>query len=139
MKIYNKSAFITGVICSLSIPLLLLNIIPQGVIQWCLSLAITGRYLYIGLSKEAAKDNEKLSNHYKETAQSLYGKYYYLKTNLPLVLLATFFVPALLLRFVFDVYTPVWFAIIFVIALTVAVVYSIGVNSKIREHIRQNK
>ena len=139
MKIYHKNALILGIICSFSIPLLILEVIPSGIFQWIISLAITGRFLYIGLSKEGHQDNQKLSTYYKETAVSLYGKYYFLKTDLPLILLAGFFVPALLLRLIFDIATPVWVAVLFVMILTAAVIYSIDVNRKIKEYIRQNK
>ena len=138
MKIYNKSAFITGVICAGSIPLLLLGVIPSGFIQWALSLVITSRYLYIGLSPDASRDYETVSSRYKETAIALYGRHYYWKTGLPLFLLAGFFLPALVLRYGFEIYTPAWLAVLFNIALTISVFYSIGLNRKIRETIRQN-
>ncbi len=139
MKIYDKRAFAMGLLCAGSIPLLILDIIPSDPLQWVLSLTITGHFLYMGLSKEESEKEQAVGKYFKETAVSLHGKYYFVKTNLPLILLAAFFVPALLLRWIWDIVLPVWVAVVFVMVLTVSVAYSIGINRQIREHIDQRR
>lgn len=135
MKIYNRSAFIGGIICAGAFPLFALGIIEADWWQWMISIAITARLLYIGLSEPGSKQAQKVSEHYKETAVALYGKHYVYKTYLPVVLMAVFFPIALILRFGFDFYLPVWLYVVFVFVLTLSVAYSIGIERSIREHI----
>ena len=137
MKIYNKSAFAFGVFCAFALPLFALGIIAADWWQWGLTIAISCRYLYQGLSKEANKKANTIQQHYKEVSVRLYGKYAYIKVNLPLVLLAFFFSIALFIRFAFDVIIPAEAAAIFCIILTVSVVYSIGLDRTIRATIEK--
>ena len=79
MKIYNKSAFLTGIFCACSLPLFALDILHADWWQWILSIAISAKFLYIGLSESASKHQRVLKENYSETAASLYGNYYLLK------------------------------------------------------------
>lgn len=135
MKIYNKSAFIFGLFCAGGVLFFTLGIISVDWWQWLLTIAISGRYLYIGLSKTANERADVIHQHYNETAIKLYGKYVRIKTNLPIILLVAFFGVALFVRFVFDVVTPVGIAIAFCVLLTISVMYSIGLERNIKNTI----
>lgn len=132
MKIYNKPAFAFGLFCAGGLLIFALGIISVDWWQWVLTIAISGRYLYIGLSKNA----NAIHQHYNETAVKLYGKYALVKTNLPVILVVIFFGIALFIRFVFDIVTPVSIATIFCILLTISVAYSIGLDRTIQNAIK---
>lgn len=136
MKIYNKSAFAFGIFCAGGLVFFALGIIPADWWQWLLMIAISGRYLYIGLSETASENENTIQQHYRETAIRLYGKYALIKTNLPIILLVIFFGVALFIRFVFDIVTPVGIAVVFCILLTISAAYSIGLNQTIQDTIK---
>ena len=136
MKIYNKSAFLFGAFCACALLLFALGIIEVEWWQWVITIAISGRYLYVGLSKTASENANTIHQNYKETATQLYGKYALVKANLPIILLVIFFGVALLIRFVFDIATPVGIAIVFCILLTITVAYSIGLDRNIKNAIK---
>lgn len=135
MRIYNKSAFAAGIFCGCALLLFAFGVIPADGWQWLLTLAVSGRYLYMGLSRTGSENADRVRRHHAETAVRLYGKYARVKTNLPLLLLAGFFGVALFLRAVFDLVTPVPVAILFCMLLTVSVFYSIGLEREIRDTI----
>ena len=135
MKIYNKSAFVTGVFCAGSIFLFALDILHADWWQWLVSIAISIRFLYMGLSEASSERENILNEKYKETAISLYGRFYFIKTNLPWIIIGAFFAVALTLRFVFYIFLPIWIYAIFLIFFTIAVAYSIGINRSIDEYI----
>ncbi len=139
MKIYNKSAFTFGVFCAGALLFFALGVIAVEWWQWAITIAISSRYLYIGLSKTASENTNAIHQHYHETAVKLYGKYALIKANLPVILLAVFFSVALFVRFVFDIITPVSVAIIFCILLTISVLYSIGLERNIKNTIINEK
>lgn len=58
-----------------------------------------------------------------------------MKTNLPYLGMGFFFAAAVLARFAFQVILPIWLWVLFLMFLTVAVAYSIGVNRKITEYL----
>ena len=51
MKIYNKSTFFTGLLCACSLPLFALDILHADWWQWLISITISIKLLYAGLSK----------------------------------------------------------------------------------------
>ncbi len=136
MKIYNKSAFASGLFCAVGLFIFALGIISVDWWQWVLTIAISGRYLYIGLSKTANDNANAIHQYYNETAVKLYGKYAIVKTNLPIILLVLFFGIALFIRFVFDIVTPASIAAIFCILLTISVAYSINLDRTIQNAIK---
>ncbi len=135
MKIYNKSAFVTGVFCACSLPLFALDILHADWWQWLISIAISAKLLYVGLSKAGSERDKILNEKYKETAITLYGRFYFIKTNLPWIILGVFFVIALTIRFVFYIFLSFWIHAMFLIFLTIAVAYSIGIDRSIDEYI----
>lgn len=139
MKIYNKSSFAFGVSCACALLFFALGVIAVEWWQWAITIAISGRYLYIGLSKTAIENTNTIHQHYNATAVKLYGKYALIKINLPIILLAGFFGCALFIRFAFDMITPVSIAAIFCIMLTISVIYSIGLDRNIRNTITNEK
>lgn len=139
MKIYNKSAFMLGVSCAGALLFFALGVIAVEWWQWAITIAISGKYLYIGLSKTSSENANAIHQHYHTTAVKLYGKYALIKTNLPIVFLAGFFGVALFIRFVFDVITPVSIAALFCILLTISVIYSIGLERNIKNTIIDEK
>lgn len=138
MKVYNKGAFLTGVVCAGALLLFAIDVLHADWWQWLISIAITVRLLYIGLTEEGSRQAKKVEDHYAETAASLHGKHHSLKTNLPWILVIVFYPIALFLRFAFEIYLPIWMHVGFVILLTVAAAYSIGIERSIREYIETN-
>ncbi len=136
MRIYNKSAFLFGILCVGGLFLFALDIISVDWWQWVLAIAISCRYLYVGLSKTANKQAAAIRQSYKETAIMLYGKYALVKTNLPIILTVSFFGIALFIRVAFDFITSVGVVTIFCILLTISVVYSISLDRTIQNTIR---
>ena len=67
----------------------------------------------------------------------MYGKHYYLKTNLPLIMMGVFYPIALILRFICQIWLPIWVWVLFTVLLTVAVVYSMGINRDIVQKIEE--
>jgi hypothetical protein len=135
MRIYNRSAFAFGVFCGCALLFFAFDIIQADWWQWLITLAISGRYLYVGLSKTASENANVVRQRHDETAVRLYGKYALVKTNLPIILLAAFFGVALFIRFAFDITTPVSVAVVFCILLTVSVLYSISLERNIKDAI----
>lgn len=135
MKIYNKRAFFAGLFFAGTFLLFVLGIIEAELWQWLLAFGLAARFLHIGLSEIGSRREAAFQRQYPNTAAALHGRYHALKTNLPLLMVAVYFPLALLLRFGFDLYLPVWVHITFVILLTVAAAYSIGVSRSIEEHI----
>ncbi len=136
MKTYNKSAFALGLSCAGGLLLFALGIISVDWWQWVLTIVISCRYLYVGLSKTASDYADAIHRRYNEIAIKLYGKYALIKINLPIILLVAFFSVALFIRFAFDIMTPVGFATAFFILLTVSAAYSIGLDRSIQDTIK---
>ncbi len=139
MKIYNKPMFMFGVFCAGALLFFASGIIAAEWWQWAITIIISGRYLYIGLSRTASENATTIHQYHNETAVKLYGKYALAKTNLPIILLVVFFGVALFIRFVFDIITPVSIAILFCILLTISVIYSIGLEQNIKNTIINEK
>lgn len=135
MKIYNKSAFVTGVFCACSLPLFALDILHADWWQWLISIAISTKLLHVGLSKTGSERDKIIKYKYKETAINLNGRFYYLKTNLPWIIIGAFFTIALTLRLVFYIFIPIWIYVVFLVFLAISVAYSIGIDRGIYEYI----
>lgn len=139
LKIYNTSMLISGVFCAGALLFFASGIIAVEWWQWVITIAISGRYLYTGLSRTTSENVNIIRQHHNETAVKLYGKYALAKTNLPIILFVVFFGVALFIRFVFDIITPVSIAILFCILLTISVIYSIGLEQNIKNTIINEK
>ncbi|WP_125140712.1 hypothetical protein [Clostridium transplantifaecale] len=135
MKIYHKNYFVFGFISLCALPLFALNIIKADWWQWGITLAISAKFLYVGLSKPESEQQSRIEKNYRRVSQELYGKYAVVKTNLPLVILVAFFTITLFIRLVFNIVIPACIVVCFLIVLTVSVFYSIGLDRKIKEHI----
>lgn len=135
MKIYNKSSFVWGVLFLGFFALSALGVLEMKGWPWVITLAFAAKFLYTGLSKGESERQARITEHYGQTARKLFGKYAAVKTNLPWIVAGTFFVIALLVRFVLDVVIPVWALIGFAVVLTLSAFYSIGVNRAITDHI----
>lgn len=135
MKIHDKSSFIWGLVFLSPLPFFILGLLKADWWQWLLSIGLSAKFLYTGLSKSESRRQRIIAENYQSVSRTLFGKYAEIKTNLPWILTAVFFAFGLLLRFVFDVILPVWIVIAFVVLLTISVFYSIGLNDKITEQI----
>jgi heme exporter protein D len=135
MKIYDKGAFAVGVIFACAIPLFVLNVISATWWQWLFTIALSVLFLYLGLSKSASERTGVINKNYKEVSSRVGGKYVEIKRNLPLIILVASLADALILRFAFDVYLPIWMYVVFLIALAIAEVYSFVLNREILKQI----
>lgn len=133
MTVCNKTYLGLGVVFLLALLLFSLGILNADWWQWGLTIAISARYLYLGLSKTGSERQAKREKEYRSVSRKLCGKYAVLKTNLPLVLLAGFFSIALFVRFFLGIVIPVWVAGGFAAVFTVSAFYSIGWNRRIRQ------
>ena len=135
MKIYNKKYFIWGIIFFIPLPLFVFGVIKAELYQWFLSIGLSAKFLFAGLSKQESERQDNIENNYQSVSQKLFGKYAWIKTNLPWFITGGFFTVTLLIRFLFDIVIPAWIAVCFVIVLTISVFYSIGLNREITEYI----
>ena len=135
MKIYNKGSFLAGVLCAFALLLFLLDLVRAEWWQWIIAAAFSVKFLYGGLSKTASARSQFHAQHYQQAARALFGRYRWVKTNLPYLGMGFFFAAAILARFAFQVILPIWLWVLFLMFLTVAVAYSIGVNRKITEYL----
>lgn len=135
MKVYDKSAFLTGIFCACFLPLFALDILHADWWQWILSIAISAKFLHIGLSESASRRQCVLRENYSETAAALHGKYYLVKTNLPWIITVLFLSIAAVLRFLLDIILPPGVWVVFIILLAFSAIYSIGIDRSIEEHI----
>ena len=135
MKIYHKGFFLCGILFLLPLPLFALGVMEADLWQWFLSIGLSAKFLFAGLSKREAQRQSNIENNYQRVSRERFGKYAWMKTNLPWLIAGFFFIAALLIRCLFDVVIPVWVAVCFVIALTISVFYSLGLNRDIVEHI----
>ena len=103
--------------------------------QWAFPAVLAARLLYTGLSEKAGERAHFLRAHYRETAVGLHGKWYPLKTNLPLLFTAVFLTAALLLRLIWQIFLPVGIYVVFVVLLAVSAAYSIGIDRSIIQDI----
>lgn len=139
MKIYNKNCFIFGLVCLCALPLFALEIIKVDWWQWLFTIAISGKYLYIGLSKNESRRQAHIEKNYKSVSHKLLGRYASIKTNLPLVILGVFFAVAIIIRYALDVTIPVGIVVVVLIFTTVAAFYSIGLNRQIAAYIEDEE
>ena len=139
MKIYDKKFFVWGVIFFIPLPLFILGIVKADFWQWFLSIGLSAKFLYAGLSKAESERQNDIRKSYQRVSQELFGKYAGIKTNLPWVITGAFFTVTLLIRFVLDIVIPVWIAVCFVIVLAISVFYSIGLDRKIIECIDKGR
>lgn len=137
MKIYNKSAFGSGLFFFIVFLLLLFRVLPGRTWAYVFSFLLAVRYLYTGLTHSGSAEAERIATRYGDVATELFGKFHAVKTALPLIVVGVFLLFAALLRFVFDIILPVGIWILFLIALTLAAAYSIGIQYKIEEHINE--
>ena len=135
MKLYDRNAFLTGVLALCALLVFAFGILEARPGTWILLLVIAGRAFYVALSKEGNRRNQFLTKHYDAAAEALFGRHHRWKTNLPLVVIAVFFVIALLLRFCTNRIFPIWIALIFVITLLLSTAYSVGLHHQIKEYI----
>ena len=139
MKIYNKKFFIWGIIFFIPLPLFVLGVIEADLLQWFLAVGLSAKFLYAGLSKEESKRQADIRKNYGRVSHQLFGKYAWIKTNLPWIITVAFFTVTLLIRFVLDRIIPVWIVVCFVIALAICVFYSIGLDREITEQIDKER
>ena len=135
MRIYNRRAFALGMFCAFAS--FALGILRADWWQWAAAAALSGRCFYSSLSKEENERTETVRRRYRETAVKLYGRYAWVRLNLPWILLVGFFVPALFIRLAFDLTTPVGAAIGFCVFLTVSVLYSVGADRAVKDAIEK--
>ena len=135
MKIHNKHSFICGLLFLCALPLFALGIIEVDWWQWIVTIAISGKFLYTGLSESENRRQERIANNYQRVSKQLLGRYAAIKVNLPIVILGVFFTAALIARFVFDYIIPIGVVVVVLLAATVALFYTIGVNRQITEYI----
>ena len=138
MKIYSKSNFAAGLIGLAVLVLYAVGVWEAHLGNWAIAIAFTANCLYTGLTKSRSERVKHLAAHYQETAELLHGKHHALKRNLPWILTVGFFAIALVLRFLFEIWLPVWVCVIFVVALAVSGVYSIGLHKQITESIDEH-
>ncbi len=134
MKIYNKSAFIAGILCSLSLPMFAFGIIHADWFQWLMSIAVSAKLLYTGRSQKGSDRDKIIKEKYEETAVALYGRHHKLKTNLPFIITGGLVIAAGL-QLVFNISMPIWVVVMFPVSLTIAATYSIGIERSIAEAI----
>ena len=137
MKIYSKSNFIAGILCLIAVVLNVLNIVEVDWWYLLLSFAFAAKYLYTGLTKAGSDRAKHMDAHYNKTARMLHGKYYEIKANLPLILFGGFLVVGMVLNLL-DIWMPGWFLAVFMMALLVSTVYSIGLHKQITEYIDEH-
>lgn len=135
MKIYSRSNFIAGVICLIAF---VLNVLNQ--VDWwylLISFAFAVKFLYTGLTKAGSQRAKHMDDHYGKTARKLHGKYYPLKKNLPLIVLAGFIGVGLVLK-ALDVWMPGWLIAVFMLALVVSAANSIGLHNQVEDYIDEH-
>ena len=138
MKIYSKSNFVAGLIGLAVLVLYAAGVWEVHMGNWVIAIAFTANCLYTGLTKSRSERMKHLAAHYDETAAALHGKHHALKRNLPWILTLGFFAVALVLRFLFQIWLPVWIYVVFVLGLTVSAFYSIGLHREITEYIDEH-
>lgn len=138
MKIYSKSNVAAGLLCLIAFVLNVLNIIETDWWFLPISIAFAAKFLYTGLTKTGSERAKHMDAHYEKTARMLHGKHHAVKRNLPWILTLGFFTVALMLRFGFEIWLPVWVYVVFVLGLTVAAFYSMGLNREITEYIDEH-
>ena len=136
MKIYNKSSFICGLLFLFALPLFALGIIQVDWWQWIVTIAISGKFLYTGLSESENRRQKRIRDNYQRVSKKLLGRYAAIKVNLPILILGVFFAVALIIRFLFDCIIPVGVVVVVLLAATVALFYTIGLNRQITEYIQ---
>ena len=137
MKIYSKSNFIAGLIGLAVLVLYAVGVWEAHMGNWVIAIAFTANCLHAGLTKTRSDRMKHLAAHYDETARMLHGKYYALKRNLPLLVVAGFIVVGLVLK-VLDIWIPEWFLGVWVVALLAAGVYGWVVLRSITEYIDEH-
>ena len=137
MKIYSKSYFIGGLIGLAVLVLYAVGVWEAHIGNWVIAIAFTARFLYTGLTESGSGRMKHLNTYYEETGRMLHGRYHVLKRNLPLIVLAGFMVVGLVLK-ALDVWMPGWLIVVFVLSLTVAAFYSIGLHREITEYIDEH-
>ena len=137
MKIYSKSNFVAGVLCLIAFVLNVLNILEVDLWYLLISFAFAAKFLYTGLTKAGSDRAKHMDAHYDKTACMLHGKYYELKANLPLILFGGFLAVGMVLKRL-DLWMPGWSLGVFIVALVVSTVYSIGLHKQITEYIDEH-
>ena len=137
MKIYSKSNFVAGVLCLIAFVLNVLNILEVDLWYLLISFAFAAKFLYTGLTKAGSERAKHMDTHYETTARMLHGKHYELKRNLPLILFGGFLAVGMVLKRL-DLWMPGWSFGVFIVALVVSTVYSIGLHKQITEYIDEH-
>lgn len=138
MKIYSKSNFVAGLLGLGTLILFAFDAHDTKGWQWALAAFIVVRCLYTALNESASKQSQRYQSNYEKTAIAMYGKYHAIKTNLPLILVIAVFAVTLVLRFLFDIWLPVWIYVVFILALSVAAIYSIGIQQNIKNYMDEH-
>lgn len=138
MKIYSRSNFIAGLIGLAVLVLYAVGAWEAHMGNWVIAIAFTANCLYTGLTKSRSERMKHLAAHYDETARMLHGRHHALKRNLPWVLTVGCFAVALVLRFLFEIWLPMWVCVIYLVALAVSGAYSIGLHREITEYIDEH-
>ena len=137
MKIYSKSNFIAGLIGLAVLGLYAAGVWEAHMGNWVIAIAFTVSCLYTGLTKSGSGRAKHMDAHYDKTARKLHGKYYSMKKNLPLIVLAGFFAVGMVLK-ILDIWMPGWVIAVFMLALVVSAAYSIGLHREITEYIDEH-
>ena len=138
MKIYSKSNFVAGLIGLVVLVLYAVGVWEAHTGNWAIAIAFTANCLHTGLTKSRSERMKHLAAHYDETARMLHGRHHALKRNLPWILTVACFAAALVLRFLFQIWLPMWVCVIYLVALAVSAVYSIGLHKQITEYIDEH-
>ena len=137
MKIYSKRHFAAGLFSLAAFLVAALNIVEGSWTYKLFIFALAVKCLYTGLSKSGSRRAKHINAHYKETARMLHGKYYALKDNLLLIVLAGFIVVGLVLK-ALDIWMPKWLIAVFVMAMLVTVFYSVGLHRDVTDYIDEH-
>lgn len=135
MKIYDKRAFVAGVLFLCAIPFFAFGIIESKIWQIILLFGLAAKFLHTGLSHSESARQRYIGENYDRVAKELFGKYAIIKRWFPMILIGVFFAVAVFFRLVFDYITPVWIAIAVLIIATITTFYSIGLERQIIEKL----
>ena len=139
MKIYDRRSFAAGVIFLCAIPCFALGIIETQWWYYVIALAFGAKNLHVALSKSESERQAYIAENYQRVSKQLYGKYPWVKINLPWIVIGCFFTVAFVLKFLFDIVIPLWIWGCFLVALTIAAFYSMGIDREIAAYLDEER
>ena len=138
MKIYRKFEFVLGLFGLGTMVLVYFYQKRPVTIYWLFLIFWTGKYFYESLTEPGSKQAGKRNRYYDKVAKQLHGRNYALKTNLQWILTLGFFFVGLVLRFVFELWLPIWIYVVFILLLSVSAFYAVGVQKSIPDYIDEH-